>query len=632
MRARVGIGFRHLPFLGCLAFGCGAPPTSQLVVDNSSSVTIYADGERGQRPAAVDRSDPRVQVAERQIAELLKHPLGFELDSAVAAGFGDDLQRAYLSALERVASSLARCQEREPAAFAFGARSLSRIRLTYDHVSAEPTRPPELVESTLVMRVRPESAALLDASELCPAFKREQALEQAERFAKVDPGDVPADEQADYLEYLLRLRGNPEDATQRQVDELGQALRLLSFYPHVVQPEKRAELEAWLTYFGSRLVYVLRQSSNDAIFVTARGKAQRAWIQWVNTHGARLGRVERERLAELLFSREKSVELAQGFDSVAFGLPILEHWIENAAFADPRRAPDKLHFFVVCAAEHQRADDPALSVLPFCSGALFGDLAATPEGRRRLAARLRQHKNELLTQTALLHALRARDASTVALLLDELVEDAPTLRTALKALADYEDWRLQRVTSSRDGVVSDPSALLALVPRFWKSLPEQRPVLLYLLVQLAHKRANSVALSKLPEFLGSRIDAAALAGFLAEGGRTLWVLPELLPSLSPGFSRSDVILPGLLSWLDADARSRDSNAYYVTQRLVDGLCAAGLRSDVAALQRSLRARAERYSTQTQRLGSIIESSPEALCPELKRRKVGSSPEPVWFGD
>jgi hypothetical protein len=180
--------------------------------------------------------------------------------------------------------------------------------------------------------------------------------------------------------------------------------------------------------------------------------------------------------------------------------------------------------------------------------------------------------------------------------------------------------------------VSDPSALLALVPRFYESLPEQRPVLLYLLVQLAHKRANSVALSKLPELLGSRIDAAALAGFLAEGGRALWVLPELLPALSPGFSRSDVIVPGLLTWLDADARSRDNNAYHVTERLVDGLCAAGLRKDVAALQQALRARAERYSEQTRRLGSIIDSTPEALCPQQKQRKAGSTTEPVLFGD
>jgi hypothetical protein len=617
--------------LGGLAVGCGAPPARQLVVDNSSSVTIHTGGERGQSAVGIERDDPRVQVAEREIAELLKHPLAFELDAAVAAGFGDELPRVYLSALEDVASSFARCREREPAAFAFGASALSRIHLMYDPVSAEPTRPPELVESTLVMHVRPRSADLLDGSELCPALKRELALDQAERFAKADPRDVPVDDHADYLQFLLRLKGDPEDATQRNVHELGQALRLLSFYPHVVEPEIRVELDGWLSYFGSRLLYVLRERSNDAIFVTARGKAQRAWIQWVNSNAARLKRSERERLAELLFSRQKSVELAQGLDTLAFGLPILEHWVENAAFADPRRAPDRLHFFVVCAAERQHAEDPELSVLPFCSGTLFGDLAATPEGRRRLAALLRKHKNELLTQTALLHALRARDASSVALLLEELVEDAPTLRSALKALADYQDWRLQRVASSREGVVSDPAALLALVPRFWKSLPEQRPALLYLLIQLAHKRAHSVALSNLPNFLGSRIDAAALAGFLAEGGRALWVLPELLPALSPGFSRSDVILPGLLAWLDADARSRDSNAYHVTERLVDGLCAAGLRSDVAALQRALRARAERYATQTQRLSSIIESSPEALCPQLERGKARST-EPVWFGD
>lgn len=108
-------------FAGALLLACGAPAPRTLVVDRSSSVTIYTGAARGQRPSAIDPEDPRVGVAQREIERLLGHGLGFELDAAVVAQFESDLHRAYVAALEETATALAGCQKNHFEAFEFGA-------------------------------------------------------------------------------------------------------------------------------------------------------------------------------------------------------------------------------------------------------------------------------------------------------------------------------------------------------------------------------------------------------------------------------------------------------------------------------------------------------------------------------
>jgi hypothetical protein len=625
--------------------GCGSPPARTLQVDNSLNVTIHADGRRGEAPPAIREDDPRVAVAGQQIGELLGHPLGFDFDEAVAAQFGSGLHDAYVSGLEHIARALDSCRTREPQAFEHGAPALQRIRLAYEPISdgratmeriANPALAPHVVGGALTLAVHPDDRQLLDAAELCWAFKLGAKEDRAQRFAAHDPAHLPPEQHAGYLRFLTVDHDHPDDPLERDIDELRQLVLVAELQPHIALVEVRADADEWLANAGSRLRLELRQPTNDAAELTALAKAQAAWIGWVNRSGTKLERAEREKVADALFTRESkdTPELRKGFDAEAFALPIVQQWIENAAYDDPRKSEDRLYRFVVCKAEREHADRPAIFVRPYCTGAFYSQLAETPIGRKRLANLLIRSHHERLTQTAMLHVLRAAGSERLVLLLDALAEDQSTLRVALRALGDYRDWGPKGdYPSAGEPIVVDPAPLVASVPRWWKSAPEQRPVLLYLLAGVGAGREGSVPWPRLAEFLGGRIDAPTLAAYLKEEPATLHSVEKLVPALSPGWPRSRVLVPALDAYLEADAqgRSSDSRAYYTTNDVLELLCDAGTRSDVDALQKMLRTRLERFPSQSRQLDSFVEKSPERLCPGQKRPRA-SKPGAPLFGD
>jgi hypothetical protein len=625
--------------------GCGSSPPRTLVVNRSLNVTIHADGRRGDAPAAIREDDPRIEVAQRQIGELLGHKLEFDFDEAVAVQFGSGLHEEYVSGLERIARALADCKRREPLAFEHGAPHLARIHLAYDPASqapsdmqrvADPALAPRLVDSTLTIPVPPESRELLDAGDLCWAFKTGAKEDRAQRFAAHDPASLPAAQHEAYFRFLTVDHDWPDDALQRDIDELRQVVLVAELQPHVVDAELRADVDQWLANAGSRLRLEMRQPTNDAAKLTALAKAREAWIGWVNRCGAKLERSEREKIANLLFTRESrdTPELRKGFDAEAFALPIVQQWIENSAFDDPRKSEDRLYFVVVCKAQREHADKPAIFVQPFCTGAFFAGLVQTPVGIKRLANLMIRSRHELFTQTAVLHVLRAAGSERLVLLLDALVEDQATLHVALRALGDYRYWGPKGDYPNQSAVVVDPGPIVASVPRWWKSTPEQRPALLYLLTGVGDAREGSVPWPRLAEFLGGRIDAPTLAAYLAEEPATLHSVEQLMPALSAGWPRSRVLVPALDAYLDADAkgRSSDSRSYYTTNDVVELLCEAGTHGDIEALQKMLQARLERFPSQARQLHSFVEKSPQALCPGQKRPRAAKPGAPVLFGD
>jgi hypothetical protein len=638
---------RALPATAAFICGCGSPASPRtIVVDNSINVTIRADGSRTEGPPTIDEDDPRVEVAQKQISELLGHPLGFDFDEAVAAQFGSQLHEAYVLGLERIGRALGNCKQREPAAFEHGAPGLTRIHLAYDPVSdgretmariVNPALAPHVVDSTLTLKVHPDNSVLLDAAELCWAFRMGQKEDSAQRFAAHQPAKLSPDQHAAYLRFLTSDHDHPDDPLERDIDELRQVVWVAEFQPHITDAEVRKDADEWLSHAGDNMRREMRQPTNDAGKLTAFVKAQAAWIGWVNQSSAKLERAIRERVASTLFTRESRdvPEMRRGFDAEAFALPIVQQWIENAAFDDPRKSEDRLYRFVVCKAEREHNEKPAIFVRGYCTGAFYSQLAEAPVGRKRLAHLLIRSHHELLTQTAVLHVLRAAGPERLVQLLDALAEDQATLRVALRALGDYTHWGPKGdYPSSQEPVVVDPGPLVASVPRWWKSAPEQRPVLLYLLAGVASQREGSVPWPGLAEFLGARIDAPVLASYLAEEPGTIWTVDKLIPALSPGWPRSRVLVPALDAYLDVDAkgRSSDSRVYYTTNDVLEIFCEAGTHDDVLALQKMLRSRLERFPSQSRQLDSFVEKTPQALCPRMKRPKGSKASGPVLFGD
>jgi hypothetical protein len=604
---------------------CGSPPAPDtVVVDNSINVTIYADGRREAGPQALDLDDPRVTVAQQKIAALLGHPLGMEFDAVLAKTFGDDLQRAYVSALESTASGLANCKRSEPEAFAFGAERLRAVRLAYTALGPGEPSDAALIESTLPIGVRTGSRRLIESYVFCMSFQRSLKEDRASRFAEMDPTHVPPEDEAAYLDFIQLRAFRHSSEQEERLDYLQRGAKLAAFSPHITQPKVRDEANELLANFASTLHEAMASQPGDAIMVTALNDAHRAWIAWANHSGTALDTSDQLDLARRLFWRSDTVhaQFSAGFDAPRFGLPIVERWLQDTAPTTPREGKDQLEECIVNPP--QRGDaPPKLWFSGPCNGAVYSDLARSPEGRQRLAGLLARWHNDVLIEAAVLHTLRDQGSAATLALLDVLASDRDITRVALRALAELIEWSNER--NVRNAVELDADPFLTRIPVWWKSTPELRPTLLYLLVRIGEHREGAVPWSGLARFLGRPIAAAELTGFFAEDARNVWYLPALASGLGSGWPRSRPFIAGLEAYLDAEAKNQIRYGISQTlQRVVGVLCETGSRQDVIEVQKALQNRAELYPSQQREIGWYGRVSADKVCPRLGPRKAGTS--------
>ncbi|HTV20654.1 MAG TPA: hypothetical protein VMG12_18350 [Polyangiaceae bacterium] len=626
---RVAIG---LMCLG-VAFGaCGSPPPAEtVVVDNSINVTIYAGGRRGEAPATLDLGDPRIAIAQKKIASLLGHPLGMEFDAAVVKTFADDLQRAYVSALESTASGLADCQRSNPEAFRFGAERLRSVRIEYKPLGPGEPSDAALIESTLPIGVRTGSSRLVEGYEYCLSFERSLNEDRAQRFAQIDPAKVTPEDEAGYLEFIrLRAFRHSSEADER-LDYLQRGAKLAAFRPHITQQKVRDDTDELLANFASTLHEAMASQPSDAVMVTALNEAHRAWIAWANESGTALGTSERLRLARRLLWRGDPVhaQFSAGFDPARFGMPTIERWLQDTAPTQPREG-NELEACIVNPL-HRGDQPPQLWFSGPCNGAVYSDLARTPEGRRRLAGLLERWHNDVLIEAAVLHTLRDQGAATTLALLDALASDREATRVALRSLAELKEWSNER--RSRGDAELEAEPFIARIPSWWKSQPELRPVLLYMLVRIGEHREGSVPWSKLSQFLGRPISGSELTGFLTEDARNLWYLPALASGLGTGWPRAKAILPGIEAYFDAEANHQIRHGINQTlQRVLPVVCDLGTHQDMVDVQNALKNRAALYPSQQRELGWYVHESPDGVCRQLGHRQSRERTRETLFGD
>ena len=610
---------------------CRSPrPAEQVEEDNSVNVTVYADGQRRALPASIDRNDPRITSARAELAKLLGHPLAFELDAAAAAKFGPALHRAYVAALEEIATALDDCRRSQPDAFAFGAPQLERVQVHYEPVRSSTYVAPHFDAGVLSGTLHPESLQLFDGSDLCSVFDRELSEERRRRFTGVEPARVAPIDHAAYLDYLF-------DRGDGELEELETIRLTAELEPRLTNPELSAKASRTLSQQGSTLASGFRQTPDDPALLGALIKAQQAWIAWVNRHGSALDEYPLWNVIDLLFTdrdhHATALELRRGFDSTAFGLPIIEHFVANVASEDTTRTEIRPWMFVVCRARRSKYHE-RLEVSPKCNGAFYGDLVKTAAGRRELARLLITKRTEVLTQTAIVHSLRTHGAEPVIQLVELLERDDQTLQVALKTLGDFHGWRSRGTAEHPDAV--HPRALIDRIPRWWKSLPRERALLLRVLSGTSGSGKEKLPWRELPKFLGDRIDPPTLTAYLAESWQALDELPRLMPSLSPGWARSRVVMPALERWLDAQAEGRlgDANPYHAATSAANALCESGIVTDFDDMQRDLRRRAERYPSQMKRIESFYRGSRSEVCPYRRpEEEADKAPvERVDFGD
>lgn len=623
--ARIG-GAWLLAALGA----CGSPPAPEtVVVDNSINVIIDA-GQRRPGPATIDLGDPRVAAAQKKLAALLGHPLGMEFDAALVKTFGEDLHRSYVSALESAASGLAYCQRAEPEAFAFGAERLRVVQLEYKPLGPGEHSDTALIDATLPIGVRTGSSRLIEGYEFCLSFERSLREDQARRFTEADPARIDPEDEAAYLDFIRERSIQYSSDQEKTLDTLHRIARMATFRPHIKNEKVRDDADELLANFASILHEVMASQPADARIVTALSDAHRVWIAWVNESGPTLDTSDRVDVARRLLRRNDPVhqQFSAGFDAPRFGMPTIERWLQDTAPTQPREGKDELENCIVNPL-HRGSAPPELWFSGPCNGAVYSDLARSPEGRRRLVGLLARWHNDVLVEAAVLHTLRDRGAETTLALLDALSGDPATLRLGLRALAELADWSNER---RREGPL-DADPFLARIPTWWKTQPEQRPTLLYLLVRVGEHREGAVNWHELARFLGRPISGPELAGFLAEDARNVWYLPALASGFGAGWSRAKVFVPGIEAYLDAEANHQIRHGIrQMLQRVVPLVCETGARQDIVELQAALETRHATFPSQQRELGAYVRQSPEALCPRARQRQARRERASTLFGD
>lgn len=616
------------------ALACSPGPTG-VVVNQSVTVVVNAGPERGGPPAGIDLADPRIAAAERELVHLLGGSLVFELDPALQPSFDRALQPAIVAGLEQTVTQLQYLSERHPDAFAFTKAHLKTIRWSYAPSENPPDPALDTASGVLTIGVPSSRGVLIADGDIVGAVLGALERHDVDRYEGMPAERVPAGEERDYFDYQShyhRPAENPNapklSSDERDLIRLG---NILALYPRIKDPALQKDARKWLLSAGSRLRRVYADKQADDRTRRRASELRPAWIRWLNQNQAALDANERRDMAELLFERSyfPTESFRSGFDSLAFAQPTLTAWLARGGRAENENAPDRAETLIVCPYTWDR-DVNRISAPGHCNAALYLDLFTAPGGPAKLAALVVKSKSDPLTQTALLHVMTHRGVPAMLELFAQFANDDAAARASLSALAAFDGWGAQH-SPREDEVALDPQPLFDRIPTWWKSYPGRRPQTLFLLTQLANRYEGIIAWPKLPTYLGSRISAEELSGFLDQSPRAIWFLQNLAGGLSDGWRKSAVLIPKLDSWLTH--RSRQSSdgpePYYLTERVVELLCDAGTKSDLIELQKFLKKRLESFPSEQRDLGSFAEKSLSELCPKVRDEKPK---QPVLFGD
>lgn len=634
---------RYRPWLGVaslaawLGVACSPAPT-QVVVNNTVQVTISDGPNAGEPPATIDMGDKRISVAFEAIAKLIGHGVQFEIDNSLIPKFDARLHEAFIEALETLVTSLEYTKKYYPDATTFCGPHLQVIRFTYSPSKGDIETQLDVEKNRLDVPVPADEWRLLPDSLIASVFDDAWDEEKEHRYTTLAPEAVPVAEQAYYLDFIKSYHRPPPGETEldkerREITRLG---KILALYPRIQDPEVKAKARESLAYGGRDLRDWFAKLGETPALAAPLTPVHRAWIAWLNSEFDTLTDVKQRDLTSLVFTH--SYQPAPGFgvgvDVVKLVTPRIEQWLARPPEKDRHSygPPDAVVDFMVCPFSSDpgahRFSGPSQS----CNGLAYTTL--TEKGYQPLVNLLRSVKAPALAQTAVLNLLNQRGAEAAAGLVDALRADKELARAAIVALAEFEGWGNRNRRSELPEL--EPKPFVARIPGWWRAHPDFHGELLYLTVTLGDEYEGTVVWPKLADYLGSRLTGQEVASFLQQSPRTIWFLRLFVHSLSDGWSRSKTMIPELERFLnDVNASgSGEPSPYYVTERCVQFLCITGNSQDIAALQKFLRDRIERYPSEQRSLASFADSS-SRQCPEAKAeaaREAKGAKAGVTFGD
>lgn len=603
-------------------------------VNNTVHVTVHAGPNAGKAPATIDRNDPRIAIAQKEIEGILGRDVKFEVDAALVPHFDAALHEVFVEALETAVTSLQYLRERHPDLLAYAVAHWKTLRWKYTPSQQRALPQFDAKSGLLVVTVPPDDRRLLFSDTLATTFDRALDEERAARYEGVPPDAVPVDEHTGYFEYVTRGRVPPRaDGTRvpREEVELQRLERVLGLYPRIRDEALRTKVQAWLVQAGSRLQPLVLEPPEEAELAALVRRLHPAWIAWLNANHKALSDRELENVAALMFRKHhlSTAPFRRGFDAVAFARPHVHAWVEAQRRTPdaPKPAREDLAEEILCPYRHD-AHTGKWSFWGYCTGIVFADLAVDASGRKTLVRWLAAERSDVLTRNAVLHTLRTHGPDVIPPLVDALLAHPEEAEIAILALAEAPHW------GRGSSTLPEPEALVRQVPRWWRDHPKLRAPLLYLLSELGSNYEGLVAWPKLPQFLGGKISAREFAAYLELGPRPLWSVEHFAASFSEGWQRSAVLVPALRHWLERYTQTgqRGPDPHYVTERVIRVFCAVGTERDYLELQAFLAEFLESHPSQRNNLNSFATLPGEQQCSKWRPRgRRGSASEPL-FGD
>jgi hypothetical protein len=537
--------YRPASVLALCAIGAACVASHTTTRVRSEISIVLRDGSR---PDGCDVGDPRLVRAMSETAAIVGRPVElqivFDRLPRPIAPFCDALFEHHIGTLPRDLTDL---REHDPDRFAFAQPRLTRVVLDYD--GTRDGSEASFVDGTLAFVMG--SAAGIPRGGVDWAVREAFRAHLVATFRGRRPAEVAAADYPLYFYYLGHVieEGEPSgDRNDRINGPRAEAIVRAVELEELLGPGRsplRDEVGHWLVgrapfFSGAR--FNERDQIERAAQNSSFRRAERAWSAWLQRELPRLAEEDLASLwRHLVIRREGDVELVADIDLIAFGLGVIDEWIAAGAPGpgDERLTPAAARVVCPCGRDEQGR----LS----CGGdeaELYRYVLADPARRTRFVEDVLGRDDPRLTLTVAAHF---RDQGTAQGDLLELFTLAETHDASWRTIARYIAEELRHFVDD-EGMRELRSTLVDAAARLWRSHPDRRPALLYLLALfdgMYGRYHGMVEWERFARTFGSRVGRDDFAAFLDFGPLAADAAWAVWPALSAGWSRTEVLMPRL---------------------------------------------------------------------------------------
>jgi hypothetical protein len=513
---------------------------------------------------------PLVAKADRDIADLIGHPLRFTFSAAIVPKWQDDLESLSASAIASVARELAQLKERRPTMFAWVAPQLRRVEWDYSATAEHPSYALDARSGVLRIVLTSDSVRVVDDDEIRFAIGRAYASFLGGRFLKVDPGAVAEGDRAAYSEWLLEFgygaekearAAKPEEAAvdPPRARTLSKLLRFEAAVRGTKPPFEKDLVDAILS--EGKWLAQTRRSDNPAVAKLSAdsdfARAEAAFAAWLSANVDGLPDAAQLAIAEDIQTStadDGQVRAYLGFDRVAWFERTLDRWIRAGKPVgegpDAQQDTRRLYELVLGAYELQDGDGGCRDQ----RRAVYLGVKRDPALRKRIFDDFLRRRDPFVTSTLMANLMGLDDPEPAIAFWHATEADDAQFRATTRPLAAHVD-RCQ----SWDKVYDD-------LPRLWKAYPARHGVLLHLIYKFGTENYRE----NFARIFGA-LSQADFAAFLDQETDPYREVLNAWRDLGPGWSRMDVIGPRLDRWLTEDYRKNNSwwgqNAGFIAEHL-----------------------------------------------------------------